>query len=107
MSLLEPTEDDSETDGTREDATVAVGPERSVSMPADATDAEAAAIAAAVSAHLDDRRRAAAAASADADRPEFVDRWKLHARLRAIGKRRYPREVERGEEWKAAARAFY
>ncbi|MEF8827984.1 MAG: hypothetical protein V5A49_03050 [Haloarcula sp.] len=78
----------------------------SLSIPADASQAEAAAIAAAVSAHVTDRQRAA---EATAQRPtvEYVDEWTLAGRLASVGKRRPPNNVERGDEWKAAARARY
>jgi hypothetical protein len=90
---------DAETVRLREDATL--------SLPADATPEEAAAIAAAIGAHLEDRRRAAAAAAAASDdEPERADPWTLAGRLRAQGKRRWPEDVERGEEWRAAARSF-
>jgi hypothetical protein len=77
-----------------------------LSIPADASQAEAAAITAAVSAHVTDRQRAA---EATAQRPtvEYVDEWTLTARLASVGKRRPPDNVKRGEEWKAAARARY
>ena len=79
-----------------------------VSIPDDATEAEAAAISAAVSAHITDRQRAAAAASAAASSAvEHVDDWKLAGRLERFGKRRRPKNVERGDEWKAAGRARY
>lgn len=67
--------------------------------------AEAAALGAAVSAHLTDRQRAAAAA---ADRTETVDQWRFAERLAATGQRyrRRPRSVGRGEEWRAAARTY-
>ncbi|WP_277541218.1 hypothetical protein [Haloarcula laminariae] len=77
-----------------------------VSIPDDATEAEAAAISAAISAHITDRQRAAAAAAAS-ESPDYVDEWTLEGRLKRFGKRRRPRNVERGEEWKAAARARY
>jgi hypothetical protein len=77
----------------------------SLSIPVDASQAEAAAISAAVSAHVTDRQRAAEAAQ----RPtvEYVDEWTLAGRLASVGKRRPPNNVERGDEWKAAARARY
>jgi hypothetical protein len=78
-----------------------------VSIPDDATSAEAAAISAAISAHITDRQRAAAAAAAAADTVEYVDGLTLAGRLDRFGKRRRPQDVERGEEWKAAARARY
>ncbi len=70
----------------------------SLVVPASANRGEAAAIAAAVGAHLHDR---AAAETAD-DTYEKCNRWKLCGRLRG---RTPPREVARGEEWKAAARS--
>jgi hypothetical protein len=78
----------------------------SLSIPVDASQAEAAAISAAVSAHVTDRQRAA---EATAQRPtvEYVDEWTLAGRLASVGKRRPPNNVERGDEWKAAARARY
>jgi hypothetical protein len=69
----------------------------SLSIPASADGGEAAAIAAAIGAHLHDRT---AAAAAD-DGPEHCDRWSLCGRL---GGRTPPRDVVRGEEWKAAGR---
>ncbi|WP_049999169.1 hypothetical protein [Halococcus sediminicola] len=68
-----------------------------LSLPASADRDEAAAIAAAVGAYLRDRTAAAAA-----DGPEHCDRWTLCGRF---GGRTPPREVRRGEEWKAAGRA--
>jgi hypothetical protein len=69
------------------------------------TDDEAAAIAAALSAHLTDRQRAAAAAE---ESTPTVSDWTLAGRLDAVGtrSRRRPRSVERGDEWKAAARSL-
>jgi hypothetical protein len=82
-------------------------PPLTVSIPDDATEAEAAAIAAAVSAHITDRQRAAAAAAAASSSPDYVDEWTMAGRLERFGKERRPQKVERGEEWKAAARARY
>ena len=67
-------------------------------VPASANRGEAAAIAAAVGTHLNDR----AAEAAGNDTPEKCNRWKLCGRLDG---RKLPREVARGEEWKAAGRA--
>ncbi|MHC3380893.1 hypothetical protein [Haloarcula sp. H-GB5] len=78
----------------------------SLSIPADASQAEAAAITAAVSAHLTDRQRAAELSSRRST-VEYVDEWTLAGRLASVGKRRPPNNVKRGEEWKAAARARY
>lgn len=80
------------------------GRDLAMSVPADASRGQAAAIACAVGAHLTDRQRAAAAAAA-ADGPESVDQWKLAGRMKGQGKRRWPENVRRGEEWKAAARS--
>ncbi|WP_336330427.1 hypothetical protein [Haloarcula sp. CGMCC 1.2071] len=83
------------------------GPEDlSLSIPADASQAEAAAITAAISAHLTDRQRAAVA-TAQRQTVEYVDEWTLAGRLASVGKRHPPDNVKRGEEWKAAARARY
>jgi len=78
----------------------------SLSIPADASHAEAAAITAAISAHLTDRQRAAVA-TAQRQTVECVDEWRLAGRLASVGKRRPPSNVKRGDEWKAAARARY
>ena len=78
-----------------------------LSIPADADEREAAAIASAVGAHLHDRARAAAAAAAESDEPECADPWKLAGRMKSVGRRRWPDDVRRGEEWRAAARSFY
>ena len=77
-----------------------------VDVPADATPSEAAAIVAIVGAHLTDKRRAAAAAARTSETVEYVDEWTFTARMRSLGKRRIPRDVEKGDEWKAAGRAF-
>jgi hypothetical protein len=70
------------------------------------TDAEAAAVASAISAHMTDQARAAAAA--EADTVETVNDWTLTGRFEAVGtpRRRRPRSVERGEEWRAAGRSL-
>ena len=103
-SLEEPdTTETEESAGSHEDSQ----PDITVSIPDDATEAEAAAISAAISAHITDRQRAAAAAAAASGTVDYVDEWKLAARLDRFGKRRRPKDVERGEEWKAAARARY
>jgi len=77
-----------------------------LSIPDDASQAEAAAITAAVSAHVTDRQRAAVA-TAQRTTVEYVDEWTLAGRLASVGKRHPPNNVKRGEEWKAAARARY
>ena len=78
----------------------------SLSIPTDASPAEAAAITAAISAHVTDRQRAAMA-TAQRPKVEYVDEWTLAGRLANVGKRRPPNNVKRGDEWKAAARARY
>lgn len=88
-----------ETDAENESQTVEIFPETvSLAVPASANHGEAAAIAVAVGAHLHDR---AAAGTAD-DTTEPCNRWKLCGRLRG---QTPPRNVARGEEWKAAARS--
>lgn len=71
----------------------------SFTIPASADADEAAAIAAAVGAHL--RDRAAARAAAD-DTLAACDPWKLRGRLDGQNP---SREVAHGNEWKAAARS--
>jgi len=41
------------------------------------------------------------------DGPDRTDAWKLAGRMKAVGKRRWSDDVDRGEEWQAAARSFY
>ncbi|WP_424018907.1 hypothetical protein ACOZ4N_05410 [Halorientalis pallida] len=68
---------------------------------------EAAAVAAAIATHRTDRAVAAAEAAAERD-PETIPEWTLDGRLRSNGvtHRRRPRNVERGGEWRAAARSL-
>ncbi|HET7323447.1 MAG TPA: hypothetical protein VFJ06_03875 [Halococcus sp.] len=70
----------------------------SLAVPESANRSEAAAIAAAVGAHLRDR----AVAGVTTDTPDYCNRWKLCGRL---GGRNPPQNVVHGEEWKAAGRA--
>ena len=107
MSSLEEPDDGGERAETAPTDEAAAEPTVTVSVPGDATEAEAAAISAAVSAHITDRQRAAAAAAAASESSDYVDEWTLAGRLARFGKERRPRNVERGEEWKAAARARY
>lgn len=70
------------------------------------TPAEAAAVAAAVGSHLSDRERVTAA---DGDSPtDSVNSWRLAGRMDRVGAgdRRRPRSVQRGDEWRAAARSL-
>ncbi|MFC7154897.1 hypothetical protein ACFQPA_05435 [Halomarina halobia] len=77
--------------------------ETTVTIPETATDREAAALACAVGAHLEDERTAAAAAHDDG--PSSVDRWALAGRYSCRRRSDLPRSVRRGEEWKMAGRA--
>lgn len=106
MSALESPEPEREHEQTTESPRSRPLEGLSLSVPDDASQPEAAAIAAAVSAHLTDRQRAAAATERR-ETVEYVDEWTLAGRLASVGKRRCPTNVERGEEWKAAARARY
>ena len=99
---------DSPSDDATVETTVTVDEaELTVSMPADADPTQAAAIVSAVGTHVTDQRRVAAAAAAATESVEYRDGWTLAGRLGGFGKRRLPTDVERGEEWKAAARAQY
>ncbi|MDS0276629.1 hypothetical protein NDI85_02395 [Halomicroarcula sp. S1AR25-4] len=107
-SLEQPETAEQSVDEAPQGVTVTVEDgELAVSIPDDATASEAAAITAAVGAHVTDRQRAAAAAAASRQTVEYVDDWKLAGRLERFGKQRRPENVERGDEWKAAARARY
>ena len=103
---------DSDDDDRSDDAATRVsrvpGAAVTLSLPPDADESEAAAIATAVGAHLTDRDRAAAASGTGADDEgcERADPWTVAGRMEAVGKRRWPDDVRRGEEWAAAARSF-
>jgi hypothetical protein len=78
-----------------------------VSVDGPVPDGEtAAAIASAVGAHLAAQRRAAASGRG-AER-QTVDNWTFRNRLDSVGTRprRCPTNVERGDEWRAAARSL-
>jgi hypothetical protein len=80
---------------------------RGLSIPADAGDAEAAAIAAAVAAHLRDGERAAAAAAAEDDEPAWEgERWAFAGRVDRLQNRsvRVPADAPT-DPWTAAGRA--
>jgi hypothetical protein len=79
------------------------GMDATVELPAEATSDEAAAVAAVIGAHLHDRHRAAAAA-AEPSGPESANRWTLAGRYGVRDRNDLPRRVDRGEEWKMAAR---
>lgn len=92
--------------GAEPDAAPALDP-AALAIPDDADEGEAAAIVAAVAAHLRDREAAAAAAAA-ADEAEETwdgDRWTFAGRLEATGGRtaRVPRDAPR-DAWSAAGR---
>ncbi|MGQ3329764.1 MULTISPECIES: hypothetical protein [Halorubrum] len=79
----------------------------SLSIPDDAGDAEAAAIAAAVAAHLRDGERAAAAAAAANDEPDWEgERWSFAGRVDRLQSRSVRVPVDAPTDpWTAAGRA--
>jgi len=107
MSQLEPPTQERSEDAESGPIELSLSEGRAtIEIPDDATPAEAAAVAAAIGTHIADRRRAAAAAAAAADDTPAVDQWVVADRMRARGKRHWPRRVDRGDEWCAAARSF-
>jgi hypothetical protein len=70
-----------------------------LSLPNDASETEATAIAAAVAAHL-----AAEETAADADESQPVDRWKLAERLGPRQPARVPTNCSPADAWKLAGR---
>jgi len=72
-----------------------------LSIPDTATRGEAAALACAIGAHLNDQLAAAAAAQGG---PRSANRWALASRYGARSRGDLPRRVKRGEEWKMAGR---
>ncbi|GAB3424018.1 hypothetical protein GCM10027435_30370 [Haloparvum alkalitolerans] len=105
--------DDTAPDGTgpregegERDAAPALDP-AALAIPDDADEGEAAAIVAAVAAHLRDQEAAAAAAAADgAEETWDGDRWTFAGRLESTSRRtvRVPRDAPR-DAWSAAGRA--
>lgn len=77
-----------------------------LTLPDDANDAEAAAIAAAVAAHLRDQETAAAATAATQELTWEGDRWAFAGRLKTLQNRsvRVPANAPR-DAWCAAGRA--
>jgi acetyl-CoA/propionyl-CoA carboxylase, PccX subunit len=73
--------------------------EVSLSVPASATQSEAAAITATVGAHLHD----CSVARTNTDDTNSCSHWKRSSRL---GTRRVPLEAVHGDEWKAAGRSY-
>lgn len=111
---LETREERSTEDRSAEDGSAGVANEVTLSfddreidvdVPDDATVSEAAAIVSTIGAHLTDQQRAAAEARAS-ESVEYVDEWTFASRMRSLGKRRIPRHVEKGDEWKAAGRSL-
>ena len=102
--------DDDFPDDDRPDADRPDGLAERLSLPDDATDEEAAAIAAAVAAHVADGERAAVAAAAASGRSTPTwdgEKWTFAGRVSAtVGRRirRVPDGAPR-EKWTAAARA--
>jgi hypothetical protein len=103
--LEEPQEPSTDADDEPRVPVEVDGGARKLSVPADASGDEAAALAAAIGAHLTDRQRAAAAAAAAADRRRPVDRWRLANRLDTDDTDRWL-DVDEGEEWRAASRRY-
>ena len=95
--------DDESADGepAEEDLPIA-----GLSIPDDARDDEAAAIAAAVAAHLRDGELAAAAAASDADDGRDEDRWAFAGRIERLHRRRVrvPADAP-ADPWTAAGRS--
>lgn len=74
-----------------------------LSIPPSATRGEAAALACAIGAHLNDQHAAVAAAAAESG-PEPANRWSLAGRYGCRRRSELPRRVDRGDEWKMAGR---
>ena len=77
-----------------------------LALPADADEAEAAAIAAAVSAHIRDQEAAAAAAAADDERRGWEgERWAFAGRVESLQRRTVRiRDGTPADAWSAAGR---
>ncbi|WP_305082493.1 hypothetical protein [Natrinema sp. SYSU A 869] len=93
------------TDGESAGIEAAVPGDVDLDLPDDADDEEAAAIAAAIGAHLHDQARAAAAAAAKGEETWDGKRWAFAGRVRAQQHRtaRVPREAPT-DAWSAAGR---
>ncbi len=95
--------EDSHTDeGTTVDLPTEAGTV-TLDIPDTATRGEAAALACAIGAHLNDQLAAAAATQGQGPRP--ANRWSLAGRYGARSRGDMPRRVNEGEEWKMAGRA--
>nr|WP_302082861.1 acc operon protein [Salinibaculum sp. KK48] len=89
-----------------DDSTLSLSTEGgTLSIPPTATPAEAAAIAAAIGAHMRDQRMAAAAAAAEEPVTWDGTRWEFAGRIEGLSgvSRRVPREAPT-DEWTAAGR---
>ncbi|MEZ3162371.1 hypothetical protein ABNG03_10440 [Halorubrum sp. RMP-47] len=101
-------DDDAVGEGPADDAAVAdpAAALAGLSIPDDARDDEAAAIAAAVAAHLRDGELAAAAAAGDADDGRDEDRWALAGRIDRLHRRRVRVHADApADPWTAAGRS--
>ena len=94
--------DDETVEGSADGAPPIAG----LSIPDDARDDEAAAIAAAVAAHLRDGELAAAAAASDGEEGREEDRWGLADRIDRLHRRRVrvPADAP-ADPWTAAGRS--
>ncbi|UPM43234.1 hypothetical protein [Halocatena salina] len=88
-----------ETENDREKGN---GHRRLIDIPSNATDGEAAALTACLSAYLREQR--AAAATDDGQDDVLADGWSLASRYDCDTYADLPRSVTRGEEWKMAGR---
>ncbi|SDF69677.1 hypothetical protein SAMN04488067_10764 [Halorubrum xinjiangense] len=95
--------DDDPVDGETADEALPIA---GLSIPDDARDDEAAAIAAAVAAHLRDGELAAAAAASDVDDGRDEDRWGLAGRIERLHRRRVRVPADAPTDpWSAAGRS--
>lgn len=92
---------DMATDQAEDDSRTLPVPGGRVTLPATASEEEAAALVAAVASHLRAQRQAAAAGD---DEPETADPWAFAGRVEARRRSQLPGSIERGSEWKMAAR---
>ncbi|WP_408958735.1 hypothetical protein [Natrinema sp. 74] len=104
-AAVSPEMDEVAADGESTGLEAALPGDVALDLPDDADDEEAAAIAAAIGAHLHDRALAAAAAAAGGDETWDTKRWAFAGRVRAQQHRtvRVPREAPT-DAWSAAGR---
>ncbi|WP_319004359.1 hypothetical protein [Natrinema amylolyticum] len=100
-----PSTDDETAGGESAGLEAALPGDVALDLPDDADDEEAAAIAAAIGAHLHDQTLAAAAAAAEGEETWDDDRWAFAGRVRAQQHRtvRVPRDAPT-DAWSAAGR---